>query len=198
MLRSASLLSAFLLAQAGCFMTDSGSSQNESESSGSEDVGGDDVTDDGGDAEDDGDGDDGEDDDCEKIENEAIGAEVSLELGSVTVSFSDWIAKEDSPGEFVGFTLTLEGDDSISYRVKAGGEVLPSAELVWLHPAGTTGSEAHGISNVEVCDGGEDDGGEDDGGEDDSGEDDSGEDDGDDGGEGDGGEDDGGEGGGVD
>jgi hypothetical protein len=181
MLRSLSPLLALLLAQAGCFFDDSGSAQ--SESRGSTDEGADDQADDGdrdaGDAEDggeegdadgdDGDGeDDGDDDDgeCEKIEDEEIGAEVAIEVGSTTVSFGDWVEKEDSPGEYVGFTLTVEGG-AVSYRVKAGGEVFADSETTWIHPNGTSGSEAKAISNVEVCEDGdgEDDGDSEDGGD---------------------------------
>jgi hypothetical protein len=207
MLRTFSALFALLLAQAGCLFTDAASTQGESASSGSSDVGddsGDDGEDDGSDDGDDGDGDDGGEDDGDdgddggdrddcKAENQDIGETVSIELGSVTVTLTDWLAKDDSPGEYVGFTLQLEGADTISYRVKAGGQVFSSSELSWSHPNGTSGPEVPGISNVDFCD---DDDGDDDGGGDDGGGDDDGGDHGDDGGGDhgdDGGDDDGGD-----
>src|SRR6266545_4712117 len=169
MTRLAPVLYAIVLAQSGCFLASTDSAEKESGSSGDttgdltpgddgdggdaddgSDVGDDDGADDGDDGADDGDGgaddgDDGDHDDC-KIEDGAIGTDVSLALGSKTVTFSDWVAKDGSPGEFVGFTITLEGADSISYRVKAGTEVFPSSDLVWLSPNGTSGPEAKGIS----------------------------------------------------
>jgi hypothetical protein len=191
MLRTISLVSLLVLV-AACAASDTGTGQGQS---GSSDGDGDDGTDDGDDGTDGGDDgtDDGEDDggdgdrdDC-KIEGEDIGRDVVVELGSVSVTFGDWVAKEDSPGEYVGFTMTLEGADSIAYNVKAGGEVFADTALTWIHPAGASGPEAKGISNVDMCDedGGDDgsddgDDGSDDG---DDGSDDGGDDHGDDGGD---------------
>jgi hypothetical protein len=90
-------------------------------------------------------------DDC-KLEGDAIGQEgVTLRLGAKTVTVHDWIAKADSPGEYVGFSQTLAGGTTISYVVKAGGELHPSTELVWLNPRGDAGSEVPGISNIDYC-----------------------------------------------
>jgi hypothetical protein len=90
-------------------------------------------------------------DDC-KIEGEAIGDDgVSVRLGAKTVSFHDWIGKDDSPGEYVGFSLSLSGGTTISYVVKAGGELHPSDETIWIHPNGTSGDQVPGISNVDFC-----------------------------------------------
>jgi hypothetical protein len=90
-------------------------------------------------------------DDC-KIEDEAIGQEGALlTLGEKTVTVHDWVGKDGEPGEFVGFSLTVEGGDTISYVVKAGGETHPSNELTWSHPNGTGGSEVPGISHIDFC-----------------------------------------------
>jgi hypothetical protein len=110
-------------------------------------------------------------DDC-KIEGEKIGQEgVVLALGSRSVTFSGWVGKADSPGEYVGFTISVTNDSAVSYVVKAGGERHPSSATTWLHPAGADGgADAPGISNVDMCDGdggGGDGGGGDDGGGDD-------------------------------
>jgi hypothetical protein len=199
MLRAISLLSLLLFA-AACTASDTGTGQGQSgsgaadgEGDGGEDDGqdGDDGGEDDGEHGDDGDG-HGDRDDC-KIEGEDIGRDVVVELGSVSVTFGDWVAKEDSPGEYVGFTMAVEGADGIAYRVKAGGEVFDDTALTWIHPAGTSGPEASGISNVDMCDDEDDDGGDhgDDGGDagdggDDHGDDsgDAGDDHGDDGGDG--------------
>src|SRR5688572_18772664 len=78
----------------------------------------------------DGDG-DGDNDDC-KIEGEQIGeGGVLLRIGSKTVTFNNWIGKSDSPGEYVGFSLSLAGGSSVSYVVKAGGERHPSTATTW-------------------------------------------------------------------
>lgn len=170
MLRTISLVSLLVLL-AACTAADTGSGQGQSGSGASdgegedgdsdgEDGGADDGSDDGaddGDAPGDDGGGHGDRDDC-KIEGEDIGRDVVVELGSVSVTFGDWVVKEDSPGEYIGFTMTLEGAEGISYRVKAGGEVFADTALTWVHPAGTSGPDASGISNVDMCD---DDGGDD-------------------------------------
>lgn len=87
--------------------------------------------------------------DCFKIEGGEIGTNVSGALGEVTFTFSDWIAKEDSPGEWVGFTLTASSP--VSYVVKTGGELHSDSATSWVHPNGTSGPEAPAISFVAVC-----------------------------------------------
>jgi hypothetical protein len=88
-----------------------------------------------------------------KIEGGQIGEDVVIYLGPKTVTFGDWIGKSGSPGEYVGFSLTLDGGSSVSYVVKAGTERHPSTATAWVHPAGPDGgSNAPGISNVDFCD----------------------------------------------
>jgi hypothetical protein len=91
---------------------------------------------------------------CCKIEGDEIGIEkVIVRLGSKAVRVHDWVAKTGSPGEYVGFSLTVGGDTSVSYKVKASGEVYPSNALTWIHPNGAGGGSASpGISNVDFCD----------------------------------------------
>ena len=150
MLRTISLVSLLLLA-ASCAASDTGTGQGQS-GSGTADGEGEDGAGGGDDEGEDGaGGGHGDRDDC-KIEGEDIGREVVVELGSVSVTFGDWVGKEDSPGEYIGFTVALEGADRIAYRVKAGGEVFGDTALTWVHPAGTSGPEASGISNVDMCD----------------------------------------------
>jgi hypothetical protein len=134
----------------------------------------------GGNGDGDGDGGSGDGDGC-KIEGSQIGeGGVVIYLGSKTVTFDNWIGKSGASGEFVGFSLTLSGGDSVSYVVKAGTERFPGTATTWMHPAGEGGSAAKGISNVDMCDdpdadgGGDggDDGGGDGGGDDGGGGDD--------------------------
>ncbi len=101
----------------------------------------------------------GDGDDC-KIEGEQIGQEgVVIYLGTKTVTFGNWVGKSGENGEYVGFSLTLSGGSSVSYVVKAGGERHPSTAMSWVHPAGPDGgSNAPGISNVDMCDDPGDDG----------------------------------------
>jgi hypothetical protein len=106
-------------------------------------------------------------DDC-KVEDGDIGVQgVALDLGTKSVAFESWIPKDDSPGEFVGFTLSLSGGDSIGYLVKTGGEVYAGVGTSWSHPNGTSGDQVPAISNVDFCDevddGGDGDGGDGDG-----------------------------------
>ena len=106
-----------------------------------------------------------------KLEGNDIGNEdVVVYLGSKSVRVHDWVGKTGAPGEYVGFSLTLDGD-TIAYRVKASGEVYPSDALTWMHPNGPDGgSKAPGISNIDFCDECDDpDGCEGDGGGDDDG-----------------------------
>ncbi len=101
----------------------------------------------------------GDNDEC-KIEGAQIGEDVVIQLGSKTVTFGNWVGKSDSPGEYVGFSLTLAGGSSVSYVVKSGGERAPSTALTWMHPAGADGGpDAPGISNVDFCDDPDADGG---------------------------------------
>lgn len=91
-------------------------------------------------------------DDC-KIEGDDIGV-VGLELGlgDTRVTFEDWVPKADSPGEYVGFSISVSGADSVGYVVKAGGELHADDVASWSHPDGDSGSEVPGISNVDFCD----------------------------------------------
>jgi hypothetical protein len=94
----------------------------------------------------------GDNDEC-KIEGGQIGRDgVAIQLGSKTVTFGNWVGKSGSPGEYVGFSLTLAGGSAVSYVVKSGGERAPSTSLTWVHAAGPGGgSNAPGISNVDFC-----------------------------------------------
>jgi len=87
---------------------------------------------------------------CLKFEGGAIGQEeLSGGEGEHQVEFSGWTQKEDSPGDYVGFTLTSSIDE---FFVKAGGEIHTGSGDSWTHPNGTTGPEAPGISFVAFCD----------------------------------------------
>ena len=95
-----------------------------------------------------------QDQDSCKIEGSSIGHEgLILNLGSRAVRFHDWVPKTGSPGEYVGFSITLSGTSSIGYVVKAATQTYPSGALTWLHPDGQSG---HGISNVDFCENCED------------------------------------------
>lgn len=131
-----------------------------------------------GDEGDDDDDEGGDRDDC-KVEGSAIGqVGASVTVGGTTVVFEAWEPKLDSPGEYVGFTLST---GAMHYVVKTGGELHEASGATWSHPNGYEGPDVPGISNVDFCDpppddcyceddeGGEDDGGGDDGGGDDDG-----------------------------
>jgi hypothetical protein len=132
-----------LLPCLGCIDIDSGSSASE----------GDDVDDEGG----------HDNDDC-KIEGSAIGVVgLELALGDVTVIFDSWTGKEDSPGEYVGFSFHTSTGSAVGYVVKSGGDLSHSTEFSWTNPNGLAGPAVPGISNVDYCeeceDGSCDDGG---------------------------------------
>jgi hypothetical protein len=87
---------------------------------------------------------------CCKIEGDEIGREFHLvRLGSKTVLVHDWVKKSDSPGEFVGFSITVSDGATAHYAVKAGTVKYPDSATTWSHPDGQAG---HGISNVDFCD----------------------------------------------
>ena len=91
-------------------------------------------------------------DDC-KIEDGNIGIEnLALPLGDVEVIFHDWVTKDGEPGEYVGFSITVNGAAGLSYVVKAGGETFAGEETTWMHPAGTGGPTVSAISHVDFCD----------------------------------------------
>jgi hypothetical protein len=100
--------------------------------------------------------------DCTKIEGPQIGV-VGLEvaIGATTVRFVSWQEKQGSPGEFVGFETTSNGE--VELHVKAGTDTFKVHGSSWEHPGGVGGSTAKGISNVEVCECGDPPGGDGDG-----------------------------------
>jgi hypothetical protein len=94
----------------------------------------------------------GDRDDC-KLEGDAIGRiGASVDLGGVTVTIDEWFAKDGEPNELIGFRLSTSDGSAVGYVVKAGGERFPSSESLWMHPNGTGGPDAKGISNVDFCD----------------------------------------------
>ena len=91
-----------------------------------------------------------------KIEGSQIGREgLVLQLDGGSVTFRDWVAKPGSPGEYIGFTLELDGVSSVRYVVKAGTGRFESTTTVWKHE----GDDCKGISNVDFGDADPGDGG---------------------------------------
>jgi hypothetical protein len=89
---------------------------------------------------------------CEcKIEGSQIGqVGVRVHSGDLTITFMEWIPKVDSPGEYVGFLLSANAEDS-SYVVKTGGDRYAGTGRTWLHPNGDYGPDVPGISYVDLC-----------------------------------------------
>ncbi len=84
---------------------------------------------------------------CAKIEGAQIGEEnVTLTIGSKSIRFFGWIAKEGEPGEFIGFSIETSG--SLVTRVKAGTETYPVDSSSWVNAA----QDGNAVSNVESCD----------------------------------------------
>jgi hypothetical protein len=82
-----------------------------------------------------------------------IGKEgTTLEHGKRIVTFHNWIPKSGSSGEYVGFSLTVEGSNTVSYIVKESTSSYASTAKTWISPSGTSGSTAPAISNVQFCD----------------------------------------------
>ena len=88
--------------------------------------------------------------DCCKLEGPEIGREDALlRLGSKAVLVHDWVGKKGEAGEYIGFSLTIDGASSMSYVVKAGTERIAGSGTPWMHPSGEDGA---GISNLDFCD----------------------------------------------
>ncbi len=105
---------------------------------------------------------------CVKINGGDLAEKPTLTLDGATVTITDVRLKDDSGGEFIGFTFTSTGAP-VSFAVKAGGETYAGTSSPWVHPKGTTGPEASAISNVTFCPagaGGDDSGGGTPGGDD--------------------------------
>lgn len=88
-----------------------------------------------------------------KIEGSGIGTEgIYARFGGTIVTLGNWVPKAGSPGEYVGFTMFIDGAPSAGYVVKAGGERYASHRLTWLHPNGADGADqSPAISNVDMC-----------------------------------------------
>jgi hypothetical protein len=87
---------------------------------------------------------------CVKIEGQEIGRPQTLGLDGAAVTIDGWKSKDGSTGEYIGFTFSSSGK-RVAYAVKAGGETYAGTATTWVHPGGTTGSEANAISNVTFC-----------------------------------------------
>lgn len=93
---------------------------------------------------------------CIKIEGGELGrTDLELDVGSGTVRITGWSNKDGEAGEYIGFTYETDlGGGFLS--VKAGGESYRETyDGDWVHPNGTSGPTASGISNVVFCDGAE-------------------------------------------
>jgi hypothetical protein len=93
---------------------------------------------------------------CVKIEGSDIGkAPQLLSFSGMNLTIDSWRAKDDG-GDFVGFSFTASGN--VAYAVKAGTETFASSGTTWVHPKGTGGPAAKGISNITFCPNGGDGG----------------------------------------
>jgi hypothetical protein len=102
-------------------------------------------------------------DGCVKIEGGQIGqAPLTLQYAGGSLTITSWVSKGDSPGEKVGFTFTSTTD--VKYAVKASTRTFVDTTSGWVHPDGTSGPSANGISNITFCPGGGGSGGGADGG----------------------------------
>lgn len=84
--------------------------------------------------------------DCAKLEGSQLGEDLVLDVNGETVTISNWQNK-DGEGEWIAF----EVDGDVVVVVKAGTELFEASEGAWVHPAGTGGPSAKGISFVAFC-----------------------------------------------
>ena len=87
-----------------------------------------------------------------KISGTGIGKEgIYAHIGSTVATFGHWVPKPGAPGEYVGFTLFIDGAPSVGYVVNAAGETYASHSLTWFDPNGADGANAPAITNVDLC-----------------------------------------------
>lgn len=94
---------------------------------------------------------------CAKTEGGNLGtAGLELGFGTETATFTNWRSKNgNGRGEYVGFEVTLTSTPAW-ISVKAGGDVFGERlegglTHTWVHPNGTSGPSAKGISNIVLC-----------------------------------------------
>lgn len=88
---------------------------------------------------------------CQKIEGSEIGdapQTITLSNGTV-ITITSWVQKGDSSGDYVGFTFTSTAP--VAFAVKASTRTFVSNGNSWVHPDGTSGPQANGISNITFC-----------------------------------------------
>ena len=95
-------------------------------------------------------------DGCLKIEDDQIGVEgLAVSVDGVTVTFTDWVAKADSPGEYIGFHYTITGGTFAEFDVKQGLEyvyvTLDGTSGSWHNSNGISGSDVKGTSHIRFC-----------------------------------------------
>lgn len=97
-------------------------------------------------------------DGCLKIEDEQIGVEgLAVSVDGVTVTFTDWVEKGDSPGEYIGFHYTITGGTFAEFDVKQGQEyvyvTLDGTSGSWQNGDGEaiSGSDIKGTSHIRFC-----------------------------------------------
>ena len=88
---------------------------------------------------------------CVKIEGGQIGQQgIKVTVNGIEMTFSSWTPKNGEKREFVGFTYV--SSDPVCVSIKAGtARFVAEEQGSWIHPAGTTGPKAKGISNVVIC-----------------------------------------------
>lgn len=84
--------------------------------------------------------------DCLKLEGGQLGDDLELDVNGREVVISDWIHK-DGEGDYIGFHV----DGDVIVVVKAGTDLFEATGGTWVHPGGTSGPNAKGISFVAFC-----------------------------------------------
>ena len=91
---------------------------------------------------------------CVRLEGGEIGAkDLSVSSDFLEMEFQGWMSKVEAEsndkeeGEFVGFAMDMVA----GFAVKAGGETYYGVDREWTHPAGNSGPQASGISNITLC-----------------------------------------------
>ena len=87
---------------------------------------------------------------CVRLDSNQLGKDVTLTIdGTRTITITGWTTKTGRNDQYVRFSFEASGP--VAYTVKAGTETFSDTVLLWAHPAGLSGPQAKGISDITFC-----------------------------------------------
>jgi hypothetical protein len=86
---------------------------------------------------------------CFTLEGARLGQDTSSTLGDTHFSLTRWIPKSSESPEYIGFTLTTDGD--LAYVVESGEERFRGSTAGWMERSSMIGASTTPISLVAIC-----------------------------------------------